>query len=487
MTKLAPKDRCFREEDENQKKKATGAGVQARVMGDYYGYDEWDRPRRPEVRRENRSSYYLDPQAGYRDSLSRRRSVGNGPQPSVINVYNDVIADAAMRAASRSKSRTPPQHNLLGIPYPVSPDQRGRRLEDDLMAEEIAELRLDRIDRMRRSRSRGRSDAGVSPDASYWRYEAERLEREKREQDQRELWKREEERIKAELRLKELQDERYASSDRKRVISDWERRQREEEDRIKDAEAKLKAKMERERRDQATAEQRLIEKMEREAKEKKEAEQRLKEKIEREAREKKDKEKRDWEDFLRKQKEEDEKKKAEKKAEEEKIEAEMRKRLLDVGYTKNQIDVLVDPKKVAELKAQKAETQLALLNASRAPVYAKVHTDYLSIETLRYYDIPWKYDEVSFKNTPACTAPKPQCTKFHLSQLDGDYIIILRDMEKRETDLLFEHTKMLRSKRLLLDAPKKDKQYAFYRERSKSRGRGHSGEWKKFGIFEYKK
>jgi hypothetical protein len=29
------------------------------------------------------------------------------------------------------------------------------------------------------------------------------------------------------------------------------------------------------------------------------------------------------------------------------------------------------------------------------PVYAKIHVNYLSIETLKYYDVPWEYDKVS--------------------------------------------------------------------------------------------
>ena len=32
---------------------------------------------------------------------------------------------------------------------------------------------------------------------------------------------------------------------------------------------------------------------------------------------------------------------------------------------------------------------------STAPVYPKVHTDYIATETLRYYDVPWEYDKVS--------------------------------------------------------------------------------------------
>lgn len=62
-------------------------------------------------------------------------------------------------------------------------------------------------------------------------------------------------------------------------------------------------------------------------------------------------------------------------------------------------------------------------------------------------------------------------------------------MDKHETNILFDHTKRLREGRLLLDAPGKEKkpEYAFYRKRSKSRAREGSGEWKKFGILEYKR
>lgn len=48
----------------------------------------------------------------------------------------------------------------------------------------------------------------------------------------------------------------------------------------------------------------------------------------------------------------------------------------------------------------------------------------------------------------------------------------MRDMDKRETDHLFEHTNRLRSRsgNLLLEpAKKQDKQFALYRRRSKSR------------------
>lgn len=39
-----------------------------------------------------------------------------------------------------------------------------------------------------------------------------------------------------------------------------------------------------------------------------------------------------------------------------------------------------------------------------APVYAKIHTDDLDIEALRWYDIPWEYDPVSCQSVPPPTA-----------------------------------------------------------------------------------
>lgn len=72
-------------------------------------------------------------------------------------------------------------------------------------------------------------------------------------------------------------------------------------------------------------------------------------------------------------------------------------------------------------------------------------------------------------------------------QTDSNYIIILQEMDKHETNILFEHTKALREGRLLLEAPKKEKEYAFYRKRDRSKSRNRGGEWKSFGILEYKK
>lgn len=71
-------------------------------------------------------------------------------------------------------------------------------------------------------------------------------------------------------------------------------------------------------------------------------------------------------------------------------------------------------------------------------------------------------------------------------QDDSEYVIILREMDKHETDILFEHTKALRAGRLLIEAPKKERELALFRKRDRSKSRGR-GEWKKFGIIEYKR
>ena len=60
-------------------------------------------------------------------------------------------------------------------------------------------------------------------------------------------------------------------------------------------------------------------------------------------------------------------------------------------------------------------------------------------------------------------------------------------MDKHETDVLFEHTKRLRSGKLLIEAGEKKPEYAWYRKKERSRSRAKSGEWKKFGILEYKR
>jgi hypothetical protein len=57
------------------------------------------------------------------------------------------------------------------------------------------------------------------------------------------------------------------------------------------------------------------------------------------------------------------------------------------------------------------------------PTYVKIHRNYLDVATLHYYDLPYEID----------------------SQ-DPNFFIVLRGMSKDETDVLFEHTKRLRTR-----------------------------------------
>lgn len=72
----------------------------------------------------------------------------------------------------------------------------------------------------------------------------------------------------------------------------------------------------------------------------------------------------------------------------------MRKRLARQGYTEAQINRMVrekDDKKPSTITT----TTTVEKWKSAAPVYAKIHRDYISIDTLRYYEIPYEYDRVS--------------------------------------------------------------------------------------------
>ncbi|KAF2814358.1 uncharacterized protein BDZ99DRAFT_355888, partial [Mytilinidion resinicola] len=120
-----------------------------------------------------------------------------------------------------------------------------------------------------------------------------------------------------------------------------------------------------------------------------------------------DKDKAEWEAFLQKQNA--------------KPEAQMRQRLAQFGFQENQIQGMIKPEKAEELQVGHNPVHLG----GHQPTYIKVHKDYIAIETLVYFDIPWEYD-----------AANP------------DYIIILRELGDNETDVLFEHTRRLRSDKI---------------------------------------
>ena len=347
----------------------------------YYGSDDWDYERdrgrgRPPAHRNRtdgrRSQQFLDPNAmGGGGGLFRTRSQGAQPAPNVY-IYNDMIQDA--NQSQRSTSRSPPSP----APYPPSPRYRGRR-QDDELAQGIMDLAL--TNQQLRSRSRGRSDAGQRDGRSDF------YERQWRDLDRQRSLENERERIKQEYELKALRDEEKrkrdeadAKEERKRIIAEHEQRLRDESEDRKDEEERIRLKIERE---------------EKEAKEKK---------------------KKAYDAFLVEQKARAEKEKAEKKEAEEKFEQEMRKRLERFGYKQAQIDIMVaeeldkkDPNRTT------TTTTMTRWGGSSNPVYPKIHVKYLSVDTLRYYELPWEYDAVSKSNSAGSVNFLTRCSTIEIT------------------------------------------------------------------------
>ena len=79
----------------------------------------------------------------------------------------------------------------------------------------------------------------------------------------------------------------------------------------------------------------------------------------------------------------------------------MRERLYKAGYSSREIERVISDekekttKKITTTTTTRTSNALTPFEGSRAPIYAKIHRDYLSVDTLKYYDIPWEYDKVS--------------------------------------------------------------------------------------------
>jgi hypothetical protein len=154
----------------------------------------------------------------------------------------------------------------------------------------------------------------------------------------------------------------------------------------------------------------------------------------------------------------------------------MRNRLRRYGFRETQIESMV--KEEQQKKAGVIERW-----EPKAPTYIKISSEYLLPETLAYYDIPFEYDRVGL---PLLTCSmlwhRIKANLEFLQQTDPSYFLILQELSKHQTDVLFEHTKRLRQGKLLIEAPKKNSpQYAWYRKRDRS-----SSRVRKLGILEYK-
>ncbi|KAF1930703.1 uncharacterized protein M421DRAFT_3011 [Didymella exigua CBS 183.55] len=270
----------------------------------------------------------------------------------------------------------------------------------------------------------------------------EKFEKEQRERDaQAKAQEKEAERIVAEAQVKREAAAKKAREAEQAAVDAYNKRKAEEE-------AKARAEQERivyeyERKKVLDAE-----------KAKKQREELLLQmELEKKAQAKKEQE--EYEDFMRRQAAKKAAEKAKQDKEDAELEAAMRKRLAQFGFQENQIQAMVHPEQQKKLEQQQVGlTPHNPLRIAPQPTYAKIRREYLDIETLHYYDIPYEYDA------------------------DPSYIIVLREMNQRETDILFEHTRRLRSNHghhLFIEADGRDrhgkKEYAFVRKKSRSRSR----------------
>lgn len=339
----------------------------------FYGDDNWDMQRRRPSPHHFNSDYrdgFLDP--GFASQLHRSRSHGRSPAPQ-INLYNI----NREQEGSPIPPPYPPSRGSRRASPRSSPESRGRGLSPGAWSaiEDMA------LDHRYRSRSRGRSDASSfdRPPNAYMDWQLAQRDVAERARLEQERWKYKMKLDDLEAKSKRDREEDEARRREKQIVEDYERKQREKKEEAEEAERKLRDKLEREK------------------KEAKEREQKAYEDFKRKEQEEKDEKERKYKEFLREQKEREEKKKREEKEAEDKFQSEMRKRLANLGYTAETIDILVDEEKAKKFKngvRQRPDQLEVWRGAPRAPVYPKVHRDYLAVETLKYYDLPWEYDRV---------------------------------------------------------------------------------------------
>ncbi|KAF2234620.1 hypothetical protein EV356DRAFT_532671 [Viridothelium virens] len=390
-----------------------------------YDYDDWyhyppqppARARRPSpaAAYHRHQQAWLNPDANmWGNGLHRSRSQGHAPVPQV-NIYQDIAQDAMQRG----------EPHAYNAPSPAPSSPRGRRsvLEDDLLDVRDELVRL-------RSRSRGRSDAAV--------YELERA--------------REQEKMDREIELVRARDDRMRKDEEDRIekaMAEMRRRDEKEKKEKERAVEEWKMKQEKERKEKEEREMELRASIKREEEDKKKREKEEEEKWEMKQKLKKEKEKKEEEEWELKQKLKKEKKEKEEKEEEERAEELMVKRLRKAGYTEHEIEKALHPHEKKDKKEKKEKIREIRAVPFQQPTYPKIHKEYLSVDTLIYYNLPYEFDRT-----------------------DPNYIIILREMDRHETDVLFEHTRRHRGKRLLIEQKKPEKKYAWVRHKSRSPSTG---------------
>ena len=229
----------------------------------------------------------------------------------------------------------------------------------------------------------------------------EELERQAAEEEQ-------EKRVKEQLLLKQAK-EKEAADKKKKEEDDFKRRAFEEFER---KELEKKAAAERKKKDEEEFKKRAVEEWE-----------------------KKEQEKKD-----KAKKEEEDRKKDEEEA--------IRKTLRANGYSEADIDKIIkrskDGGKGKEKEHHHHGASTALTPAR--PTYIKVAVKHLDPETLNEYRLPWEYDDVSL-----ALVTMSDFFLANVQQRDTNYIIIKQWIPEHDQDILFEHTRQLRERRLLIE------------------------------------
>ncbi|KAL9123494.1 MAG: hypothetical protein Q9217_007071 [Psora testacea] len=182
--------------------------------------------------------------------------------------------------------------------------------------------------------------------------------------------------------------------------------------------------------------------------------------------------KKKWIEEVRLREVEEERKKEKKRKEEEEAHKEWAlRRLALAGYSEESVEKILKGEKQKEKQKEKEKEEKekeakghchgdkhgsSALVMTR-PTYLKVNKKYLATETLDRFTLPWEWDE-----------------------RDDDYIIIKRWIPEYEQELLFEHTRKLRERKLLEYSPaaimleKKNGKLQLVEKRARSKSRARS-------------
>jgi hypothetical protein len=344
--------------------------------------------------------------SGRSPSRGRGRSPGHLRDDELLDEMNDLRRD--LRRAS-SHARSPPR---IGGYRDASPgpayyqnlqmEHFQRDAEERLRWEREQGYRRAELQRLRDRIARDDEDSRMrsAEEQMRWRVERERLKAEAKRQQE----KLEEEELREKVLWEKETADRKAKEEKNRAVKDWEAKQREEEE---------------ERKDTA---KRAVEEYHRKQREAKEKEEEMKLRFKLEEQREKEEEKQREKEWEIKQAQKKAKKEADEKEEKKKLEDEMHRRLAKFGFQENQIEAMLDDEKAAALRAGAAPSNALALVGGKKPTYIKIHSDHISIETLRYYHIPYQLDPVSSR--PSYKATVSTRSSPHLPHLLRNIIAI---------------------------------------------------------------